>query len=386
MARTKLTAAFCRDVACPYGKGKENYWDTEVNGFVLEVRASGGKTYYLRYMMDGKQRQKKLGGARDISFDQAKKAAKALRAEVTLGVDVVAEKKKQAAVPIYSDLAAQHIEHARNHLKSHADVERTLRNHVIPRWGEHRLDAIRPKEVTAWLAEKRNSGLAPSTCEKVRMMFGRSFELGQQWDIPGAETNPIRRVPRLRFDNARSRFLTAEEANRLCEAAYVSENRMLGPIVELLLHTGARKNELLHARWENVDLERQLWTIPVTKTGKARTVPLSDRATQVIEGLPRFDGCAYVLPNPSTRQPYTCLKGTWQRTRKRAGLPNLRIHDLRHSAASFMVNAGVDLFAVGRVLGHVDHQSTMRYAHLADDTLRKAVEAGAAGMLIGGAE
>ena len=84
------------------------------------------------------------------------------------------------------------------------------------------------------------------------------------------------------------------------------------------------------------------------------------------------------MPNPKTKKPYDCIKGAWDRVRVAAGVPDVRIHDLRHSAASFMINAGVDLYAVGRVLGHADHKSTMRYSHLANETLLAAVEAGAA--------
>ena len=84
------------------------------------------------------------------------------------------------------------------------------------------------------------------------------------------------------------------------------------------------------------------------------------------------------MPNPKTLKPYTGLKTAWNWVRKEAKLGDLRLHDLRHSAASFMINAGVNLFAVDKVLGHADHQSTMRYSHLANDTLLAAVEAGAA--------
>ena len=94
----------------------------------------------------------------------------------------------------------------------------------------------------------------------------------------------------------------------------------------------------------------------------------------------RFKRCPWLLPNPETRRPYTDIKHPWETAREAAGLDGLHIHDLRHSAASFMINAGIDLFAVGKVLGHADHQSTMRYAHLANDTLLAAVEAGAAKM------
>ena len=198
--------------------------------------------------------------------------------------------------------------------------------------------------------------------------------------MAGVIKNPVKGIPRKPINNARERYLSAGEAKRLMRAVEASQNPQLQHIVGLLLLTGARVSELLHAKWEHVSLEKRQWLIPTSKTGKPRHVPLSTPAISILETVPRFDGCPYVLPNPDTLKPYVTLKHAWQTAREAARLPDLRIHDLRHSAASFMINAGIDLFAVGRVLGHADHKSTMRYSHLANDTLLAAVEAGAAGM------
>jgi integrase len=236
----------------------------------------------------------------------------------------------------------------------------------------------RHRDITKWLAEKAAEGLKPATVEKIRVVFSRSFELARQWNIPGGEHNPVRGSPRPKVDNARNLYLSAEEAQRILEAAGKSRNRQLRPIIQLFLLTGARKSELLHAEWRHINLGRREWLIPLSKTGKARHIPLSQAAIDVIERLPRFEKCPYLVPNPKTKKPYNCIKGAWDRVRVAAGVPDVRIHDLRHSAASFMINAGVDLYAVGRVLGHADHKSTMRYSHLANETLLAAVEAGAA--------
>lgn len=225
------------------------------------------------------------------------------------------------------------------------------------------------------LAEKAAEGLQPATVEKIRVVFSRSFELARQWNIPGGEHNPVRGR---RFDNARNRYLSVDEAQRILKATEKSRNKQLKSIILLLLFTGARKSELLHAEWKHINLERREWLIPLSKTGKARHVPLSQAAIDVIEQLPRFEKCPYLVPNPKTKEPYDCIKRAWDTVRDAAGVPDVRIHDLRHSAASFMINAGIDLYAVGRVLGHADHKSTMRYSHLANETLLAAVEAGAA--------
>jgi integrase len=243
-----------------------------------------------------------------------------------------------------------------------------------------RLDEITQQEVAKWLAEKAAEGLRPATIEKIRAVFGRSFELARQWDIYAADKNPVRGVLRPKFDNKRQRYLTAEEAQRLRWACELSPNPQLKHIVGLLLLTGARVGELLKTKWQDVDLDRRLWLIPETKTGRSRHVPLSQPAVGVIAQLPRLEGCPYLVPNLETGRPFVTLKKAWQTAREQADLPGLRIHDLRHSAASFMINGGIDLYAVGRILGHADHKSTMRYSHLANKTLMRAVEAGAANL------
>ena len=372
---------FCAAALCEDGKRKTDYWDTVCSGFVLEVRSGGGKTSALRYFDGGgRQRQHKIGRFGEISFDQAKKAAHRLRSEVVLGGCPAEQKAEKKAIPLYAELAEQHLAHAKTYQRSYDTTEMYMRRHILPRWAKTRLTDIGSQDVTAWLAEKAAEGLAPATVEKIRVIFSRSFELARQWKMSGAEINPIRDVPRRRFSNARERFLTTKEAERLFKALDASESPQLKNIVMLLLLTGARKTELLTAEWRHVDLERRAWFIPTTKTGKPRYVPLSQAAMDVIEALPRWDGCPWLLPNPATLHFYQDIKKPWQNVRAAAGLGDLRIHDLRHSAASFMINAGVDLFAVGKILGHADHQSTMRYSHLANDTLMKAVEAGAAKM------
>lgn len=375
-----LDAAFCAAAECPSRKKKIDYYDKELKGFVLEVRSSGGKSYYLRYLEpNGRQRQLKIGGWQDLTFSQAKKKAQQLRSEVVLGGDPLGDRKRKRLVPTYAEVAQQHIDQARTYQKRPENTASFINIHLVPQWGKLRLDEIRPQAISKWLGDKRQD-LAPATVEKLRVTLGRSFELALQWNLPGAEINPVRAVPRFRFDNARERYLSTAEAQRLLVVCKGSSNPQLWAIVSLLLYTGARKSELLKAKWEHVSLDQRFWLIPDSKTGKARRVPLSGPAIDVIKGLAELPGCPWLLPNPETKQPYNTIKRAWATAQAEAKLPGLRLHDLRHSAASFMANGGVDLFTIGRILGHADHQSTMRCSHLANDTLMAAVEAGSAKM------
>lgn len=321
---------------------------------MLECRCTGGKTYYLRYVdQTGGQKQHKIGGFNDVAFAAARKKAQQLRSEVVMGGDPGAKKALAKSIPLYSELAAKHLAFAKLHLKSYDDLESCMRVHIIPKWGKTRLTDMTSQSVGQWLNEKRVGGLAPASVEKLRVVLGRSFVLGASWDIPGTERNPTRGIPRKPLNNSRERFLTPEETVRLKAAVAASQNPQLQHIVGLLLLTGARLRELLEARWENVDVARRSWFIPTSKTGKSRYVPLSTPALAIIEKLPRFKGCSWLVPNQDTRQPFVSIKHSWHHAIKEADLPGLRLHDLRHSAASFMVNSGVDLFAVGKALGSV---------------------------------
>jgi integrase len=379
MPTAKLDAAFAASAQCAPGKAKTDYYDESTTGFLLEVRSSGRKTYHLRYSdQGGRLKQFKIARYEDVKFADAKKKAEKLRSEVVLGGDPSAKKAEAKAVPLYIELADMHLADAETHQRSYTTTAMYFRRHILPRWGKVRLTDIDSRAVAQWLAEKRAEGLAPATVEKIRVLFGRSFVLGSGWDVPGCDKNPTRGIARKPLNNARERFLSAEEAARLRVAVAASQNPQLKHIVGLLLLTGARVRELLDARWEHVDVERKAWLIPTSKTGKSRHVPLSAAALAIVAALPRYKGCPWLVPNPETLKPFVSIKHGWQRAIRVAKLPELRIHDLRHSAASFMVNSGVDLFAVGKVLGHASYQSTQRYAHLANDTLLAAVEAGAA--------
>lgn len=383
MPKAALSASFCATARPAAGKKRTDYYDTAITGFTLEVRPSGLKVFVLRYFNEyGKQCQRKIGVLGDITFAQAQKIAKKLRAEVVMGGDPAARKADKKAVPTYQTLANEHLAFARNHLRRPENVDRVMRSHLLPRWKDERVDTINPKDVAKWLSDKRKQGLAASTVEKIRVTFGRSFELGLKWNTPGITQNPVRSVPRQKVPRGRVRYLTSAEANRLIEASKASLNPSMFAIVSLLLLGGMRKNELLQTRWRDVDLERGQLFIPQSKTGTSRFVPLSEQAIEIIKGLPRYAGCEWMIVNPKTKKPLTDIKHPWQTLRKAAGLDDLRIHDLRHAAASFMVQAGIDLFCVGRVLGHADHASTMIYAHLADSNMKNAVEAGAAKMAV----
>lgn len=153
-----------------------------------------------------------------------------------------------------------------------------------------------------------------------------------------------------------------------------SDNSQLQYIVPLLLLLGCRKRELLDSQWDHFDLERRVWRIPLSKTGKARHVPLSADVIALLGQVPRWEDCPYVIPNPKTKQPYASVFYSWDTARKQVGLPEVRMHDLRHSKPSFLLNSGRSLYEVQKILGHTPLKTTQRYAHLSQANQLEAVD------------
>ena len=373
-----LNAAFAAAATCPASKRRIDYYSGNQVGFGLEVRASGSKSYFQRYHdPNGKQRQVTIATYGEVTFDQARKMAQKIRSEAVLGGDPAGKKEKKKAIPLYRELAEMHLTYAANHHRSDG-AQRILKNHVIPRFGKMRLDEIKQQDITKWLAEKRQSGMAPASVAKIKMTLSKSFELARQWEL--FDGNPARRSWTEVYANSRERYLTNDEAKALKLACECSPNPQLKNIVALLLLTGARKSELLKAKWTDIDIDKRTWTLNMTKNGRRRHIPLPQGAMAVIGQLPKYPDCPWLLPNPQTMLPFTDIKRSWMQARKAAELNDVHLHDLRHSFASNLVNGGVDILRVSRLMGHVNLASTSRYSHLAADQLLAASEAGSAHM------
>jgi integrase len=373
-----LSAEFVRTVPIPE-RGKKDYYDTGIVGFILEVRSSGGKTYSLRYRdQHGKQCQHKIGDAQSISFDKAKNAAQMLRSRVVLGESPTEERKTKRAVPTVLEFARdRYMPFVRGYKRSAGGDDSYLRNHVLPKFGSLHLDDVSQQAVIELHHGMRAAGYAMATCNRVVILLRYMYNLAKKWKIPGAESNPTSAVQLYEANNARERYLTAEETQRLKDALETSENPQLKHIVAVLILCGNRKRELLDAKWSDLDLERRNWRIPLSKSGKARHVPLSLAVVSVLQLIPRIEGCPYVVPNPKTKLPYVSVFCSWNTARKKAGLPDVRMHDLRHSFASNLVNAGRSIYEVARALGHTQIKTSSRYSHLSQDTMLAAVDAAA---------
>ena len=375
MPSMTLDANVVKSAVCPTSKGRLDLYDTAISGFILEVRPSGNKTYYLRYRdPHGKQRQYKIGDAQSLSFEQAKQAAQTLRAKVVLGENPSVDKAELKKMPTLAEFAYErYLPYVKGYKRSWQKDESILKLHIIPRFGRLHLDEITTRDVSLFHLSLPSKGYAPGTANCILVLLRYMFNLARKWDFD--LKNPATGISKLEENNIQQRYLNPEETQRLYGCLQESGNTQLKYIVPLLLLTGCRKRELLDAQWAHVDIERRTWRIPLSKSGKARHVPLSLGVLAILAQLPRFEGCPYLVPNPETRRPYISIFAPWNRVRKQAGLPEVRMHDLRHSFASFLINSGRSLYEVQHLLGHAQSITTQRYAHLSQSTLLDAVDA-----------
>ena len=377
MAKITLTPGFVKSATCPSGNKRIEYFDTEITGFSLEVRASGGQTYYQRYRDSrGRIRQVKLGNARDLLFSDARRLALRILRQVALGDDPLQKKHEARSVPTFGAFVdQQYMPYVKSYKRSWETDWSIFKNHLIPRFAKRHMDEIARQDIIKMLADRKAEGAAPGSVNRLLIMMRYAFNLAVRWDIPGVKVNPTKGVPLLEENNKRERYLSTEEAQRLYDAVCASQNPMLRYIVPMLILTGARKREVLDARWEDFNIERRVWRIPMTKTGKARHVPLSDGAIGILTEIARVPGCAWAFANPDTGKPYVSIFSAWDTARRNAGLSDVRIHDLRHSFASLLINQGRTLYEVQHLLGHTQVKTTQRYAHLSQDTLLAAANA-----------
>ena len=377
MPTVKLTQTVVKTATCEADKNKTEFTDSSCKGLVLEVRRSGGKTYYVRYTDNrGRHRQHRIGDAMVIQLAKAKQKANELRAQIALGNDPAEEKAIRRQVPTFTAfIEERYIPYIKGYKKAWQADDSYLRNHILPFFNKKYLDEITKHDVIAFHHGLRAKGYAIGTCNRMLILLRYALNLAVRWEIPGMTVNPTKDVPLFENHNHKERYLSQKEAKRLFEAVRQSDNPMLQFIVPMLILTGARKREVLDSKWEDFDIERMQWRIPMSKTGRPRYIPLSDGVITLLKSIPRKPGVPWVFANPKTGLPYVSIFNSWNTARKTARLKDVRMHDLRHSFASFLVNAGRSLYEVQKILGHTQVKTTQRYAHLAQETLLDATNA-----------
>jgi integrase len=400
MATRRITK---RTVDALKANGSEfTLWDDAVSGFGVRVRPTGAKSYVVVYRAGAGRgapvRRYTIAAVGKITPDRARARAKAILGSVAHGHDPADQKTTERGVPTVAELADRFMsEHVKAKRKAGtAEFYRDILDRIVkPAVGTAKADKLTRLQVG-----RLHSSLVetPFQANRVLAVVGSMYAFAIRAGIVGEGTNPARRIDKFK-ESRRERFLTGEELERLGSAIreaettgvpwtvdetrptakHVPKDRrftVIGPsaaaALRLLLFTGCRLREILHLRWEHVDFERGCLFLPDSKSGR-KTIILNAPALSVLNALERFG--PYVVPGDDPEQPRHDLKRPWDAVTKRAGLAGVRVHDLRHTYASFGAGGGLGLPVIGRLLGHAQAATTARYAHLDNDPLRRASEA-----------
>lgn len=387
----KLTKKAVDALECTGAKPKY-LWDSHLAGFGVKALPSGKRNFIVKYRTHGggrsaNQRWITIGAHGKVTLDQARKQAQRILATVACGNDPQAERLKLRDAPRLLD-AWERYKNEELPLKKADTIKnytQTWKTIIAPKIGQ-----IYVKDITKSDIEKLHKSLTKTSyrANRVLALVSRLMNLAEAWDWRDQGTNPCRFVKKFK-EHSRERYLTQDELTRL--GTSLVELVEIGDIwpdmanaITLLLLTGARKNEILTCKWEWVSWEHQIVFLPDSKTGK-KPLYLSDAAVKVLDlqkTHSRDPNSAYVFPGYKKGQPLVNLAKPWGRICQNAGIEDVRLHDLRHTAASIAVGQGISLPIVGRLLGHSQAQTTLRYAHVDSDPALKA--ANVIGDTIGG--
>ncbi|MGR3449419.1 MAG: tyrosine-type recombinase/integrase [Paracoccus sp. (in: a-proteobacteria)] len=394
--RIKLTEKILREAEPVPGRDYQIF-DSEMRGFAVCIYRGGGRAFTLDYRHAGRQRRMTFGRWPDWSVSAARERARELRREIDAGADPLALREEKREAPRVDDLikryCAEHLPKLSE--RSQADQRSVMAKLVGPVWGRKLVSEITQSDVDRLLTQiaegrarphkakpnnraRKLQGVKPTPvrAKRVGEIIRKMFTLAVQWGW--CEDNPAQRFHR-RIETPRERFLSKEEIAKLAAALDAAEDRRAADIIRLCMLTGARLGEVRQARFEQFNLEQMSWSKPpaLTKQRRVHRVPISDETAAIVRQrlmlVPK--GVPWLFPGDTPGQPVQEVRRFWARVQKDCGLEDVRIHDLRHTFASLLVSGGASLEMIGKLLGHSQMQTTLRYAHLMDSPLRAGVDA-----------
>ncbi len=382
-APTKLafTVARLQDLVAP-AKGRAYVYDTKSGGLCLCVTSAGTMTFYWYGKVDGRPERIRLGKFPGLSIGDAREAAARHTARIAQGRNPVTERKARREGPTLGDLFDHWmVTHANVHKKpkSASEDARQYGQYLEP-WANRRLVAIK-KTAVASLHAKIGRENGHYAANRVLNLLSSMFNKGGDLGYEGA--NPCRGVVRFK-EQPRDRFLLAGELRAFFDSLN-EEGDSFRTFFMLCLLTGARRSNVQAMRWDEIDFPSAVWRIPDTKAGTPQRVPLVEPAARLLQT--RLDAAGdspWVFPTKSKTGHLTEPKGAWKRIVKRAGLHDVRLHDLRRSLGSWMAGAGVGLPLIGKTLGHKQQATTAIYARLDLEPVRDAMGSAVAAMLTAG--
>jgi integrase len=353
-------------------------WDDTLPGFGVRVKPSEVRSYIIQYRTRNTGASKRLTIGQHgplLTFDQAKKQARAMLADAMRGEDPVELRKATRRAPTVANLAADYLErHAapKKRPKSVRDDRSILDKVILPKLAAKKVESVSRRDIEAIHVAMKDR---PYQANRVLSLLSKMFNLAIEWKW--RPDNPVKGIERY-IEQKRDRWLSDDELCRLCAVLDDHPNKRAANAVRFQLLTGARLGEVLASRKEDFDLQRGVWTKPSHQTKQNRTehLPLSAQATALIASIIETSDpeSSFLFPGNKPGQPLREVKKFWSAVMRQTGIANYRRHDNRHTYASHLVSSGLSLEIVGQLLGHTTTTTTKRYAHLADGPLRAATE------------
>ena len=353
-------------------------FDSEIPGFGARILPSGKRSYLVQYRIGRKFRRMSLGLHGILTTEKARGEAIKVLGRVKDGDDPAGAREKARNELTIDDLCRRVIdEHATQHCKPGTVVgyRYYAKAYIRSRIGHLRVGEVERSDIAKFHHDLRHTPIQANRCLQ---FLSKVFNLAEVWGLRTDGTNPCRHIKKYP-EKKRERYLTKDELARLGEVLRQSEQEGIESqsainALRLLIFTGCRLSEIMTLKWDYVDFEGSALHLPDSKTG-AKTVHIGAPALQVLSKIERIEDNPWVITGKNPGAHLTDLQPPWRRIRKRAGIADVRIHDLRHTFASTAVSAGHGLPMIGKLLGHTQVQTTARYAHLAADPVKLAANA-----------
>jgi integrase len=352
-------------------------FDDAVKGFGIRLNATGARTFVLAYRRksDGQQRRFTIGAFGTWNTTQARAEAARLKRVVDGGGDPSGERTDSRTAPTMADLAERFIADylPRKRPSTQRVYNQQIAADILPELGMMKVAAVSHADMDSF--HRQMGKRAPTAANRTLAVLSKMFSLAIRWGW--RLDNPCKGVER-NSERKRTRYLTGPELTRLAAALAGLRDQRAANAVRLLLLTGARRGELLAAKWTDVDLDAGIWTKPgaTTKQDSEHRVPLSEAACRLLAEMREQAGehADWIFPASRGGGCRPHINQAWIELRQSAKLDGVRLHDLRHTHASILASSGLGLPVIGALLGHSTPTTTARYAHLFDDPLRVAVE------------
>jgi integrase len=385
MSVTTLTNAVIENLICPPDKKHLEVFDEVLKGFYVDVLPSGRMTYRIRYWQNSKKCLKSIGNAGTLPVQDARNLALAAMQLNKQSNALNKQSAGHAGVKLDTFLLEKYLPYVQSYKRSWKSDLSMINTHIAPLLGHLVMCKVSAFDISNFIQQLKQKELAPGTINRALVLLRYAYKLGQRWQEPGVNLTTWLSIKQLKVDNRIERYLTPDQSTSLLHAVKESLNTQLLFIVAFLIYTGARKREVLEIKWSDINFEQSSWKISKNKSNKVRHVPLSEGALETLSAVrdnwhKRHGGSGlesqhFIFANPNTGKPFSSFFYSWNTARNKVGMPELRVHDLRHSFASFLVNAGRSIYEVQELLGHADIKTTSRYAHLSRDSLKAAVSA-----------